>query len=132
MEGGRLECLGVLEAAGEVCLHMMVTLTVAVVVTHGDLALATPATTLTQLFPQAKAQARMEPWNLGMSAGWTTWATVSSFVHFINASPYSLIYYPLSQCSCLTSASAVIYCISDGYINLLILVLLHNMHNIHT
>ena len=69
-----------LEAAGQVCLlHLVVSLTEAVVVTHGDLALATPARTLTQLFPQAKALARMEPWNLGMSAGWTTWATVSLF-----------------------------------------------------
>ena len=65
-----LECLGVLEAAGQVCLlHLMVSLTVALVITHGDLALATPATTLTQLFPQAKGQAPTKPLDLGMSAG---------------------------------------------------------------
>ena len=75
MEGARLECLGVLEAAGEeVCLNLVVTLTVALVVSHGDLVVATPAATLTQLYPQAKAQARTEPWDLGMSAGWKTWS----------------------------------------------------------
>ena len=71
MEGARLECLGVLEAAGEVCLHIVVTLTVAMVA-HGDLVVATPARTLAQLYPQTKAQARTEPWDLGMSAGSTT------------------------------------------------------------
>ena len=90
-KGARLECLGVLEAAGEVCLHLVVTLTVALVVAHGDLVVATPATTLAQLYPQTKAQARTEPWDLGMSAGSTTCDTVSLFLlHFINASPSSL------------------------------------------
>ena len=90
MEGARLECLGVLEAAGEVCLHIEVTLTVAEMA-HGDLVVATPATTLAQLYPQTKAQARTEPWDLGMSAGSTTCDTVSLFLlHFINASPSSL------------------------------------------
>ena len=79
-----------LEAAGEGCLHIVVTLTVALVVAHGDLVVATPATTLAQLYPQAKAQARTEPLDLGMSAGSTTWAGVSLFLHFINASPSSL------------------------------------------
>ena len=91
MEGARLECLGVLEAAGEVCMDLVMTLTVALVVAHGDLALVTPARTLAHLYPQAKAQARTEPWDLGMSAGSTAWATVSLFLlHFINASPSSL------------------------------------------
>ena len=90
MEGARLECLGVLEAAGEVCLDLVMTLTVAILVAHGDLVVATPATTLAQLYPQTKAQARTEPWDLGMSAGSTTCDTVSSFLHFINASPSSL------------------------------------------
>ena len=90
MEGARLECLGVLEAAGEVCLDLVVPLTV-VEVAHGDLVVATPATTLAQLYPQTKAQARTEPWDLGMSAGSTTCDTVSLFLlHFINASPSSL------------------------------------------
>ena len=89
-KGARLECLGVLEAAGEVCLHLVFTLSVPLVVAHGDLVVATPATTLAQLYPQAKAQARTEPWDLGMSAGWTTCDTVSLFLHFINASPSSL------------------------------------------
>ena len=89
-KGARLECLGVLEAAGEVCLYLVVTLTVALVVAHGDLALATPARTLAHLYPQTKAQARTEPWDLGMSAGSTTWHKVSLFLHFINASPSSL------------------------------------------
>ena len=88
-KGARLECLGVLEAAGEVCLDLMVTLTV-LEVAHGDLVVATPATTLAQLYPQTKAQARTEPLDLGMSAGSTTCDTVSLFLHFINASPSSL------------------------------------------
>ena len=88
-KGARLECLGVLEAAGEVCGYLMVTLTVSLA--HGDLVVATPATTLAQLYPQTKAQARTEPWDLGMSAGLTTCDTVSLFLlHFINASPSSL------------------------------------------
>ena len=94
MEGARLECLGVLEAAGEVGLDLVMALTVALValvLAHGDLALATPARTLAQLYPQTKAQARTEPWDLGMSAGSTTCDTVSLFLlHFINASPSSL------------------------------------------
>ena len=91
MDGARLECLGVLEAAGEVCLYLMVTLSVALGLAHGDLVVATPATTLAQLYPQTKAQARTEPWDLGMSAGSTTCDTVSLFLlHFINASPSSL------------------------------------------
>ena len=86
-----MECLGVLEDAREVCGYLMVTLTVAIVVAHGDLVVATPATTLAQLYPQTKAQARTEPWDLGMSAGSTTCDTVSLFLlHFINASPSSL------------------------------------------
>ena len=89
-KGARLECLGVLEAAGEVCGYLMVTLTVAIVVAHGDLVVATPATTLAQLYPQAKGQASTKPWDLGMSAGSTTWPSVSSFLHFFNASPSSL------------------------------------------
>ena len=89
-KGARLECLGVLEAAGEVCLDLVIPLTVAMVA-HGDLVVATPATTLAQLYPQTKAQARTEPWDLGMSAGSTTCDTVSLFLlHFINASPSSL------------------------------------------
>ena len=88
-KGARLECLGVLEAAGEVCLDLVITLTV--VVAHGDLVVATPARTLAHLYPQTKAQARTEPWDLGMSAGSTTCDTVSLFLlHFINASPSSL------------------------------------------
>ena len=79
-----------LEAAGKVCIHLVVTLTVAEVVAHGDLVVATPARTLAQLYPQTKAQARTEPWDLGMSAGSTTCDTVSLFLHFINASPSSL------------------------------------------
>ena len=90
MDGASLECLGVLEAAGEVCMDLVVPLTVAIVVAHGDLVMATPATTLAQLYPQTKAQARTEPWDLGMSAGSTTCDTVSLFLHFINASPSSL------------------------------------------
>ena len=94
MEGARLECLGVLEAAGEVCLDLVFKLTVPLVVAHGDLVVATPATTLAQLYPQTKAQARTEPWDLGMSAGSTTCETVSlfllHFINFINASPSSL------------------------------------------
>ena len=91
MEGARLECLGVLEDAGEVRLYLMVSITVSLVVAHGDLVVATPARTLAQLYPQAKAQARTEPWDLGMSAGSTTCDTVSLFLlHFINASPSSL------------------------------------------
>ena len=93
MEGARLECLGVLEAAGEVCLDLVIPLTVAMVA-FGDLVVATPATTLAQLYPQTKAQARTEPWDLGMSAGSTTCDTVSlfllHFINFINASPSSL------------------------------------------
>ena len=77
MEGARLECLGVLEAAGEVCLDLVFKLSVALVVAHGDLVVATPARTLAYLYPQTKAQARTEPWDLGMSAESTTWATVS-------------------------------------------------------
>ena len=89
-KGARLECLGVLEAAGEVWLDLVIPLTVAIVMAHGHLALATPATTLAHLYPQAKAQARTEPLDLGMSAGSTTCDTVSLFLHFINASPSSL------------------------------------------
>ena len=89
MEGARLECLGVLEAAREVCLDLVIPLPVAIVA-HGYLALVTPATTLAHLYPQTKAQARTEPWDLGMSAGSTTCDTVSLFLHFINASPSSL------------------------------------------
>ena len=88
-KGARLECLGVLEAAGEVCLQLVVILSVALVA-HGDLVVATPARTLAHLYPQTKAQARTEPWDLGMSAGSTTCDTVSLFLHFINASPSSL------------------------------------------
>ena len=69
-----MECLGVLEAAREVCMDLVIPLTVTLVVAHGNLVVATPATTLAQLYPQTKAQARTEPWDLGMSAGWRTWA----------------------------------------------------------
>ena len=87
MEGARLECLGVLEAAGEACLHLLLSLTVVVVVAPGGLVVATPAIMLTQVFPQTKAQARMARWDLGMSAGWTTCATVSWLSHSIHFYP---------------------------------------------
>ena len=79
MEGARLECLGVLEAAGQVCMDLVMTLTVAIILAYGHLVVATPARTLAHLY-----------WDLGMSAGLTTCDTVSSFLHFINASPSSL------------------------------------------
>ena len=75
MEGARLECLGVLEAAGEACLQLQVSLTADMTeMGLGSLVMATPAIMLTQVFPQTKAQANMARWDLGMSAGWTAWA----------------------------------------------------------
>ena len=85
-----MECLGVLEAAGEALIHMKVSLTAAMTLMGlGSLVVATPAIMLTQVFPQAKAKAkaRMARWDLGMSAGWTTCTTVSWLSHSIHFYP---------------------------------------------